>query len=205
AFHDADKDGFGVADEPTLACAVGPGTGYSAKGGDCDDNDPEVYPGHAEICNNADDNCNGAINEGLPMVALYADDDRDGHGTRRPSDTQMFCGAINGWALSHDDCDDNNDKVHPGAVEICNGRDDDCDGTIDMGPNLCPTGEVCQFGFCDSESDPSPDPSSHDAGADGGSRDAARASDGSVVLRRRPPTSGCAVRGPWHPADGSSV
>ncbi|MBW2255034.1 MAG: putative metal-binding motif-containing protein, partial [Deltaproteobacteria bacterium] len=30
-----------------------------------------------------------------------------------------------------DDCDDEDPDVHPGASELCNGEDDDCDGTID--------------------------------------------------------------------------
>ena len=29
------------------------------------------------------------------------------------------------------DCDDHHSAVHPGADEVCNGRDDDCDGSID--------------------------------------------------------------------------
>jgi MYXO-CTERM domain-containing protein len=35
-------------------------------------------------------------------------------------------------------------------TEVCNGLDDDCDGTIDNpeAPNLCPTGEVCSQGVC---------------------------------------------------------
>lgn len=35
------------------------------------------------------------------------------------------------------DCDDARPEVHPGAVEACNVRDDDCDGTLDNHPD-CP-------------------------------------------------------------------
>jgi hypothetical protein len=36
------------------------------------------------------------------------------------------------------------------ATEVCNGLDDDCDGTVDNpdAPNLCPTGKVCSQGTC---------------------------------------------------------
>ncbi len=35
-----------------------------------------------------------------------------------------------GWPKA-EDCDDANAKVHPGAPELCNGGDDDCDGLVD--------------------------------------------------------------------------
>jgi hypothetical protein len=37
------------------------------------------------------------------------------------------------------DCDDGNRDIHPGANEVCNGLDDDCDGQTDEG-NVCSTG-----------------------------------------------------------------
>ncbi|HHO52132.1 MAG TPA: hypothetical protein ENK18_14975 [Deltaproteobacteria bacterium] len=36
-----------------------------------------------------------------------------------------------GWTIVAGDCDDSNDAVHPGAIELCNGIDDDCDGIVD--------------------------------------------------------------------------
>ena len=35
-----------------------------------------------------------------------------------------------GWRID-EDCDDSDPAVHPGATEVCNGQDDDCDGQID--------------------------------------------------------------------------
>ncbi|HNE46593.1 MAG TPA: MopE-related protein [Chitinophagales bacterium] len=55
---------------------------------------------------------------------LYTDADGDGHGTATPAP----CGATN-----TDDCDDSQSTVYPGAPELCDGLDNDCDATIDEG------------------------------------------------------------------------
>ncbi len=49
---------------------------------------------------------------------------------------------------SDKDCDDNDKNVNPSAKEVCDGKDNDCDGQIDVGQNLCPAGEVCTKGRC---------------------------------------------------------
>ena len=78
--------------------------GYSVSEGDCDDGNPDVHPGAAEVCNGEDDDCDG----------LLGDDERDLDG-----DGVMVCDG---------DCDDADSAVHPGANEICDGVDNDCDG-----------------------------------------------------------------------------
>jgi|GEM_PF-1708382 len=80
---------------------------------DCDDHDPKVFPGAAEVCNGKDDDCNGKVDETF-------DADGDGFAT---------CDAPGKAA----DCDDKDPKIHPGAAEICNEKDDDCNGKVDDG------------------------------------------------------------------------
>jgi len=46
-----------------------------------------------------------------------------------------------GWPASVD-CDDADSAVYPGAVELCDGRDNDCDGLVDEDCPLCVPGST---------------------------------------------------------------
>ncbi len=60
----------------------------------------------------------------------YRDIDGDGHGDA--SSVVESCEPVDGFVASGDDCDDACSACHPGASEVCNGRDDDCDGAVDQ-------------------------------------------------------------------------
>ena len=47
-----------------------------------------------------------------------------------------------------DDCDDSAVTIHPGATELCNGKDDDCSGQIDDGATCADQGSICESGKC---------------------------------------------------------
>ncbi len=113
--HDVDGDGF-------LA-----GTSASS---DCDDEDPEVHPGAAETCDSRDENCDGAVNEGL-LLSWYADADGDGAGT--DTDSVEACDAPEGYAAVAGDCDDDDPTVYLDATELLDGVDNDCDLLTDEG------------------------------------------------------------------------
>jgi hypothetical protein len=73
-------------------------------------------------------------------TTFYLDADGDGYGNA--SVTILSCTPPEGYVTNNTDCNDANAAVHPGATEICNGMDDDCDGLIDE--NACqPTGPLC--------------------------------------------------------------
>ncbi|MED5372111.1 MAG: MopE-related protein [Myxococcota bacterium] len=109
------------------------GDGYASVqwgGTDCDDSDAAVHPGAIEVCNGIDDDCSGGEDDLIEGPAFYLDSDGDGYGN--PETGKIMCAeeAI-GRVSESGDCDDTDGAVNPGALEICNGVDDDCDGGID--------------------------------------------------------------------------
>jgi len=153
-YADLDRDGFGSRSWGTLLGCAGdtPPAGFAATDGDCDENDEKVHPGATEVCNMKDDNCNGQIDEGAPPVVMWPDGDGDGYYTYQLGTPKMGCGSLAGYAALGGDCDDRDAQVHPGATELCNLKDDNCDGRIDEG--VRPT---CGVGWC-ARSSPSCDP-----------------------------------------------
>jgi hypothetical protein len=127
-YRDADGDGYGNAAMTTVACSTP--TGYVTNSTDCNDANATVHPGATEVCNGIDDNCNGQIDEGVTLT-FYRDADGDGYGNA--ASTTQACSAPAGYVSDATDCNDANSAVHPGATEICNGIDDNCNGLIDEG------------------------------------------------------------------------
>ncbi len=100
-----------------------------------------VPPPSEEVCDGADNDCDGAIDEGLPELTHYRDFDGDGFGS--PFDEIETCReAPPGYVDNDLDCDDNDPEVHPDAEERLDGIDNNCDGVVDEGPCGCIPGDV---------------------------------------------------------------
>ncbi|MFU8803082.1 MAG: putative metal-binding motif-containing protein [Bradymonadaceae bacterium] len=87
-----------------------------------------------------------------PTVVGPADcDDEDGDGFGKPDTDRSGCeGAFPGDPRAHEpDCDDTNRDIYPGAPEVCDGIDNNCDGNVDVVP--CEDRSDCPTGVSDSE------------------------------------------------------
>jgi hypothetical protein len=125
-YADADEDGHGAGGAAGAGC---PSPGWAATADDCDDADPSAFAGAAEVCDGADNDCDGDTDEGLPSRPVWADTDDDGGGD--PGAPGLACGSLAGWSTRPNDCDDDDPSVGPRATDTPNGEDDDCDGFVD--------------------------------------------------------------------------
>jgi hypothetical protein len=181
-YADEDGDGFGDPSAPVGACEET--AGLVLDDSDCDDADEQIHPEAAEICDEADNNCDGLTDDDDPALDMttattwYRDLDGDGHGNA--GDSREACLGAADEALLGDDCDDGDSAVSPSAQEVCGGGDEDCDGLVDddddsidpsslqssfydtdgdgygnaAAPDACvvPSGAVTEGGDCDDES-----------------------------------------------------
>ena len=128
-YADADADGYGSAGVVATGCAAP--AGYVADATDCDDADAAVSPDRTELCNDVDDDCDGVQDEAdaADASAWYIDADGDSHGD--PLRASVVCEAPAGTVADSSDCDDTRSDIHIGAVETCDGDDNDCDAAVD--------------------------------------------------------------------------
>ncbi|RLI49466.1 MAG: hypothetical protein DRP09_20635, partial [Candidatus Thorarchaeota archaeon] len=118
-----------------LVCIDEDGDGYTADV-DCNDSDASVNPGAVDYCD-ADGNfyevdCNADTS--LVCDEYCGDLDSD---TFVTSEKWLEWDSLHEsscpWVVGGNDCDDNNAEIFPGAVEDCDGVDNNCDGVIDEG------------------------------------------------------------------------
>ncbi|MEQ1567242.1 MAG: MopE-related protein, partial [Myxococcota bacterium] len=99
---------------------------------DCDDAAPAVNPGAVEVCNGVDDDCDGASDgpDAADVAAYYPDLDDDDYGDGAAGPLYA-CELPSDGAIEPTDCDDTDADVHPNQAELCDGKDNDCDTSVD--------------------------------------------------------------------------
>jgi hypothetical protein len=137
-------------------------TAAALPGGDCLEGNPDVHPKAAEsLCDGLNDDCDGGVDDTfgvgqpcsafgcdavlacppgppapeavcpVPLQDWYSDLDGDDAGGGPPV---RHCSRPPGHVLSSGDCDDGDALIHPGAPEVCDAQDDDCNGAVDDVP-----------------------------------------------------------------------
>ena len=135
---DADGDGWDASvdcddTDASLNLDDNDADGTSTCDGDCDDGNALLNP--LDLDGDGWSSCDGDCNDTDGSLHL-GDVDGDGYspcdGDCDDGDAELQPIDVDGdgWSTCDDDCDDGNPSVHPGAAEVCNAIDDDCDGAL---------------------------------------------------------------------------
>ena len=114
-YADQDGDGFGDVNAVVVVqCEMpsGSASAYVLDNSDCDDNDSDI----------------------TPLTNWYADEDGDGYADINAVavvQCEIPTGPASAYVLDNTDCNDDDPLVYPGATDISNGVDDNCNGIID--------------------------------------------------------------------------
>ena len=134
-YLDSDNDGYGDPYQSTENYTQP--IGYVLNNNDCDDTDENINPSAEEICDHIDNDCDGDIDEGFndscTKITFYLDSDNDGYGDISSSIEDYI--QPEGYVTNSNDCDDSNENINPGAEEVCDKVDNNCNGSIDEGFN----------------------------------------------------------------------
>lgn len=129
-----DMDGDGAGDDSESMSSAERQPGYVLVGGDCDDGDATSHPNGLERCVGVDNDCDGETDESaLGAVRVYVDGDGDGFGDATQEMLACLGDVPTGYSVQPGDCDDAEDTAYPGAPELCDVIDNDCDTTVDEG------------------------------------------------------------------------
>jgi hypothetical protein len=129
-YSDTDGDGYGVELGSVRSCDAP--SGHVAQSGDCSPDQSGVHPGATEVCNGLDDNCDAVIDtDAQDQTRWYADTDGDGYGEADSFVDSCDEPQEGEWSSTDDDCAPLDATVNPGAAELADGVDQNCNGDAD--------------------------------------------------------------------------